>query len=434
MKTTRSRSRSPYLRATALILTLALAAAACGSSGDADTTTSTTSESPTAEAAPTTGATQGETDASESETDTGEEGGQGLSGELDITNAILTNTSADCGDYDVTLTASVNDITRQLMFDSGVALTAGTDSCSLTSNNIPNHDFNDETANFANDVAEVSRTFEIIRNPQLATASTALDQQTFDGVFLNGVPIDLLSAGCYRPDDPGADGDGNVAIGCTVDDPWLTNPLGTDHKFGADAHNAHTQPDGTYHYHGNPLALFDDNPGPIGSPLIGFAADGFPIYGSYFADPDTGEVRRAVSGYTLKQGDRPDGDDNPPGAYDGTYYDDYEFTGSTGDLDECNGMEVDGRYGYYVTDEFPYLMFCHSGTPDPTFTKGAGGEGEAADAGGEAPDLTEAAATLGVTIDELEAALGAPPPDLEAAAEVLGITVEELQAALPADP
>jgi hypothetical protein len=431
MKTTRPRSRSPYLRATAPVLTLALAAAACGSSDDADTTTSARDESPTAEATPTTGADPDDAAAAESETETGEEDGQGLSGELDITNAILTNTSADCGDYDVTLTASVNDITCQLMFDSGVTMTAGTDSCLLTSNNIPNHDFNDESANFATDVAEVSRTFEITRNPQSAATTTALEQQTFDGVFLNGVPIDLLSAGCYRPDDPGADGDGNVAIGCTVDDPWLTNPLGTDHKFGADAHNAHTQPDGTYHYHGNPLALFDDNPGP-GSPLIGFAADGFPIYGSYFADPDTGEVRKSVSGYTLKQGDRPDGDDNPPGAYDGTYYDDYEFTGTTGDLDECNGMEVDGQYGYYVTDEFPYLMFCHSGTPDPSFSKGAGGGGEAA--GGEAPDLTEAAATLGVTVEELQATLGDSPPDLEAAAEVLGITVEELQAALPAGP
>ncbi|MEZ5219560.1 MAG: YHYH protein [Ilumatobacteraceae bacterium] len=148
----------------------------------------------------------------------------------------------------------------------------------------------------------------------------------------------------------------------------MTNPLGTDSKFGADAHNAHTQPDGTYHYHGNPYALFDDHPGPDGSPVIGFAADGFPIYGSYFADPATGEVREAVSGYELKQGARPAGDANPPGDYSGMYYDDYEFTGA-GDLDECNGMTVDGQYGYYVTDAFPYLMFCLSGTPDPSFDK-----------------------------------------------------------------
>jgi hypothetical protein len=39
-----------------------------------------------------------------------------------------------------------------------------------------------------------------------------------------------------------------------------------------------------------------------------------------------------------------------------------------------------------------------------------------------------------VTVEELQATLGDSPPDLEAAAEVLGITVEELQAALPAGP
>jgi hypothetical protein len=153
----------------------------------------------------------------------------------------------------------------------------------------------------------------------------------------------------------------------------LANPLGTEDKFGADEHNAHTQPDGGYHYHGNPQALFDDEPGGSGSPVIGFAADGFPIYGSYFRDPETGEVREAVSGYTLKEGARPAGDENPPGDHDGTYYDDYDFTGSAGDLDACNGMDVDGQYGYYVTDAFPYLMFCLSGTPDPSFGKGGPG-------------------------------------------------------------
>jgi hypothetical protein len=107
--------------------------------------------------------------------------------------------------------------------------------------------------------------------------------------------------------------------------------------------------------------------------VIGFASDGFPIFGSYFLDPETGEVREVVSGYTLKEGARPAGDDNPPGDYDGTYYDDYEFTGTAGDLDECNGMEVDGQYGYSVTEDFPYLMFCLSGTPDPSFGKGGPG-------------------------------------------------------------
>ena len=53
---------------------------------------------------------------------------------------------------------------------------------------------------------------------------------------------------------------------------------------------------------------------------------------------------------------------------------------------------------------------------------------------GAPPDFTEAAEVLGVTLDELLAALGPPPPDLEVAAATLGVTVEELQAALPPPP
>jgi hypothetical protein len=68
---------------------------------------------------------------------------------------------------------------------------------------------------------------------------------------------------------------------------------------------------------------------------------------------------------------------------------------------------------------------------------GQGGPGEGgpgADGPGGPPDFTEAAEALGVTMDELLAALGPPPPDLEAAAATLGVTVEELQAALPPPP
>lgn len=184
------------------------------------------------------------------------------------------------------------------------------------------------------------------------------------------VVVDLLSAGCYKPNDQSADQDGNVAIGCTLQDGWLVDPLGTESKFGADAHNAHTQPDGTYHYHGNPLAMFDDNPGTEGSPVIGFAADGFPVFGSYFLDRETNEVRKAISKYELKEGSRPGpDDDNPGGTYDGLYRDDYEFTGN-GDLDACNGMTVNGQYGYYVTDTFPWMIGCYSGTINSSFRKG----------------------------------------------------------------
>ena len=44
------------------------------------------------------------------------------------------------------------------------------------------------------------------------------------------------------------------------------------------------------------------------------------------------------------------------------------FTGN-GDLDECNGMTVDGDYGYYVTDAYPWVLNCLIGDPDPSFDK-----------------------------------------------------------------
>ncbi|WP_428263980.1 YHYH protein [Haliangium sp.] len=290
---------------------------------------------------------------------------------LDITDLIFEEISADCADHANQLWASVTDLQRMLGFEASVVIMASADTCTLISNNIPNHDFDDPSAQFATDVTEVSQSFTIPRNPVAAASPTPLSQRTYNAVFLNGVPLDLLSAGCYSPDSPMADPDGNVLIGCREDAPWLLDPLGVDNKFGADAHNAHTQPDGSYHYHGNPMALFDDTPGPQGSPVIGFAADGFPVYGSYFRDVD-GNVRKAVSGWTLKVGDRPSGTGDPGGSYDGSYVDDWEYTGA-GDLDECNGMTVNGQYGYYVTDAYPWVMACHHGTPHPSFDKGGPG-------------------------------------------------------------
>jgi len=289
---------------------------------------------------------------------------------IDIKDAIFNERSADCATYANTYTAAVVDITRSMGFTEAVSITSTDSDCSLTSNNIPNHDFNDNSANFHDAVAEVNQSFTIPRSPAIAGSATQLSQTQYNAIMLNGVPLDILSAGCYKPTDAGADADGNVQIGCNDNSAWLLDPLGTTSKFGADAHNAHTQPNGSYHYHGNPVAMFDDNPGPNGSPVIGFAADGFPIYGSYFLDQNTGSVRKALSGYTLKTGSRVTiGGLNPGGTYDGTYNDDWEHLGATGDLDECNGMTVDGQYGYYVTEAFPWVMRCLAGTADSSFNK-----------------------------------------------------------------
>ncbi len=39
-------------------------------------------------------------------------------------------------------------------------------------------------------------------------------------------------------------------------------------------------------------------------------------------------------------------------------------------------MTIDGQYGYYVTDTYPWVIGCFKGTPDASFpTVGTGGPG-----------------------------------------------------------
>ena len=297
---------------------------------------------------------------------------------LDITNAVFTERSADCADYANTYDASALDIQNSTAFTAAVEITATDSECTFVSNSVPNHDFNDDTAAFAGGadgatISEIDVTLTVTRSPAIAATSTPISQELKNAIFLNGVKLDIISAGCYSPEDADASADGTVGIGCQSDNEWLLDPLGTTHKFGADAHNAHTQPEGLYHYHGSPLAMYDDNPTNEGSPVIGFAADGFPVYGPYFYDSlGDGTVRKAVSGYTLKTASRGTQDDigpdyNPGGTPDGTYNNDWEWLGTTGDLDACNGMTVDGQYGYYVTETYPWVIKCLSGTPDESF-------------------------------------------------------------------
>jgi hypothetical protein len=284
--------------------------------------------------------------------------------DTDITDLLLTNRREECSYYAENRFSSVSDIKRSMQFMGTLNITVEGNECVLASNSIPNHSFNDSTAAFATDVSEVSAEFRISTEPAFASVATAISLATDNAVFLNGVKLDLLAAGCFGV------GDGN--IGCIdIDQPWRFDPMSPLTGFGTDANNAHTQPDGTYHYHGNPKALFDQN-AMSESPVIGFAADGFPIFGSYI--DDNGQVRAVTSSFQLLSGSRPSGTDDPGGNYDGTYVDDYEYVAASGDLDECNGMMRDGSYGYYVTDAYPWVLACFKGTPDSSFDK-AGGTG-----------------------------------------------------------
>jgi arylsulfatase A-like enzyme len=278
---------------------------------------------------------------------------------IDITNAILARQSENCVDYIEQFTSTVNDINEGVVFQGDLVISTVGDKCIFNTNAIPNHDFNDGGSAFPNKVSAQNDQFEITTSPTKATQVTALSLQVDNAILLNGVKVDLLAAGCY--------GVGNGKIGCNdMAQPWRYDPMHSENGFAVDSHNAHAQPDGTYHYHGTPHALFDDSANQD-SPVIGFAADGFPIFGSYF--DDQGDIRSARSSYRLKSGPRPDGTGEPGGTYDGSFRDDYEYVEGLGDLDECNGMTVNGGYAYYITAAYPYVLSCFTGTPDSSFTK-----------------------------------------------------------------
>jgi hypothetical protein len=285
--------------------------------------------------------------------------------DTDITDLLLTNRREECSYYAENRLSNVFDIKRSMQFTGSITMTVEGSECVLVSNSIPNHDFNDATAAFATQVSEVSAEFRIPTQPAFASTATPISLATDNAVFLNGVKLDLLAAGCFGV------GDGN--IGCNdIKQPWRYDPMSPLTMFGTDANNAHPQPDGTYHYHGNPKALFDQN-AMSESPVIGFAADGFPIFGSYI--DDNGQIRAVTSSFQLLSGSRPSSADDPGGTYDGTFVDDHEYVPGSGDLDECNGMMRDGSYGYYVTDAYPWVLACFKGTPDSSFDKAGGGGG-----------------------------------------------------------
>lgn len=287
--------------------------------------------------------------------------------DTDITNLLLSNRREECSYYAENRFSNVSDVQRNQQFTGSLSITVEGEECVFISNSIPNHDFNDATAAFATAASAVSAEFRISTTPAFAATTTAIALTTDNAIFLNGVKLDLLAAGCFGV------GDGN--IGCNdINQPWRYDPMSPLTMFGTDAHNAHTQPDGTYHYHGNPKALFDQN-AMAESPVIGFAADGFPIFGSYI--DDGGQIRTVTSSFQLRSGTRPSGADDPGGNYDGTFVDDYEFVAGSGDLDECNGMMRAGSYGYYVTDAYPWVLACFKGTPDSSFDKSGGAGGQA---------------------------------------------------------
>lgn len=135
--------------------------------------------------------------------------------------------------------------------------------------------------------------------------------------------------------------------------------------LGLDNNNAHVQPTGAYHYHGVPKGLVEILDKGEDLILVGFAHDGFPIYysksGKYKPSYKLSEDKRTGDVCTYKNPKNSIEMDMSSTQPDGTFVSDWTYEHGLGELDECNGIELDGKYVYFVTEEYPYVGRCLKG-------------------------------------------------------------------------
>ncbi|WP_395174834.1 YHYH protein [Roseibium alexandrii] len=207
-------------------------------------------------------------------------------------------------------------------------------------------------------ISKKNYNLKIPLNPRKTGRATNAQGSVF-GIAINGVVMDPGTAEYWQ---------NNRRSG------WNYEALGGACKLGLDTYNAHVQPDGTYHYHGIPTGVLASEGGRAVPALIGWAADGFPIYGPYgYSKPEqTSSVEKLKSSYRIKTGTRPSG---PGGRYNGKFTQDWAYVAGAGDLDQCNGRVAvtpeypNGTYHYVLTDSFPYIPRCWMGAPDSSFKR-----------------------------------------------------------------
>ena len=226
-------------------------------------------------------------------------------------------------------------------------VTVNGDTRVMVTNSLPNH----ETGIFPNQgnpntIAAQNITYKFPVTPKYTGKAQWMREP---GIALNGIKFEPQTA---------------EVVVCDTGENYRVEAIQDVIDLGLDFNHAHVQPTGAYHYHGTPTSIiskFD-----IGQDLvhIGFAHDGFPMYYS-----KSGQYKPS---FKLLDGTREGEDctyDNPHqhmdiavgGHHDGTYGSDYEYVAGYGDLDECNGITVDGKYMYLVTNEFPYVGRCVMG-------------------------------------------------------------------------
>lgn len=228
-----------------------------------------------------------------------------------------------------------------------------------------------------------NRIFRFPLNPTQNTGTATATTGGNIGVFKNGVALfdyrdgvawnNTTSALCGGPGNPTCPG------GPMATQAWNRDAIPAE-RAGFDCAKAHPAM-GNYHHHQNPSAfnldlvvtsnvcdlypsdgLYVINPSQH-SPLLGFAYDGFPIYGAYaYANINgTGAISRMKSSYQLKnQTTRTNGPAVNTTYFNGYFREDYEYVAHPTDatyLDIHNGR-------FCITPEYPAGIYCYFTTVD----------------------------------------------------------------------
>ncbi|MCB0430939.1 MAG: YHYH protein [Flavobacteriales bacterium] len=217
---------------------------------------------------------------------------------------------------------------------------------------IPGYDIGPWAGN-PNTPANQNFVFKITRHPAKNTGTPIQTGLGHIGVFSNGVSI-------FNPKDAMSYKNQNV---------WYQNAIIVEGPSFDDC-LGHPAGNGEYHHHLNPTCLYDDSLTTEHSPIIGYAFDGFPVYGAFaYANANgTGGIKRMQSSYAkrniTKRNTLPDGSTASSTGPDvsttyplGYYVQDFEYIDGSGDLDEHNGR-------YCVTPEYPDGMYCYFVTLD----------------------------------------------------------------------
>lgn len=235
----------------------------------------------------------------------------------------------------------------------------------VTSTCIPGYDIGPWTAN-PNLSANQDFCFRITCNPAPNTGTLVNTPLGHIGVWRNGVSIFNAKDGMSY---------NNQGI-------WNRDALVWE-GISFDACLGHPAPNGEYHHHVSPNCLYDHLDDEQHSDLIGYAFDGYPIYGAHgYANPDgSGGIIRMRSSYQLRtiteRTTLPNGTVLPANQYGpaiggqyplGAFLEDYAYVAGSGDLDAHNGRFCitpeypAGTYAYFVTlndqyqPAFPYAL------------------------------------------------------------------------------